>query len=68
MNNTVTILQSLRNSANAEYYKEGTNQEELRKFVAFYTGKIEKDGWTGNYFDFDKLFASWMSRVRNKVS
>ena len=68
MNNTVTILQSLRNSANAEYYKEGTNQEELKQFVAFYTKKIEKEGWTSNYFDFDKLFASLMSRVRNKAS
>lgn len=67
-NNTATILQSLRDSANAEYYKEGTNQDELRKFVTFYTGKIEKDGWTGNYFDFDKLFTSWMARVKGKVS
>lgn len=68
VNSNATILQSLRDSANAEYYKEGTNQEELKKFVAFYTEKIEKDKWTGNYFDFDKLFASWMSRVRNKAS
>ena len=61
----MSIIQSLRNSANIEYRKEGTNQEELRKFVAFYTNKIERDGWTGNHFDFAKLFGSWMSRVRN---
>lgn len=61
----MSIIQSLRNSANLEYRKEGTNHEELRKFVAFYTNKIERDGWTGNYFDFAKLFGSWMSRIRN---
>ena len=63
-----SILHSLRDSANAEYYKDGTNQEELRKFVAFYTNKIEKDGWNGNYFDFAKLFSSWMSRCKTKAS
>lgn len=62
------IIQSLRDAANKEYRKEGVNQDELSKFVKFWTKKIEENGWKGATFDFDKLFTSWMSRVYNKAS
>lgn len=62
------IIQSLRDAANKEYRKEGVNQDELSKFVKFWTKKIEENGWKGAIFDFDKLFTSWMSRVYNKAS
>lgn len=63
-NNSADIIQSIKDSANIEYYKEGTNRNELRRFVDFYVKKVERDGWKGNRFDFDKLFASWMSRSK----
>lgn len=57
------VIQSIKDSANREFFKEGTNQDELRKFVRFYTDKVEKDGWRGS-FDFNTLFTRWMSRVK----
>lgn len=54
------VIQFIKDSANKEYKKEGTNQKELRKFVDYYVGKVEKDGWKGDFY-FDKLFLRWMS-------
>lgn len=61
--NRGSIIQAIRDNANKEYFKDGTNQDELRKFVRFYTDKVEKDGWKGT-FDFNTLFTRWMSRVK----
>ena len=58
------IIKTLRDAANSIYNKEGTNQSELKKFVDFYTKKIEGDGWKGD-FRFDVLFASWMNRTKS---
>lgn len=58
------VIQSIRDRANEVYRQQGTNQDELRKFVNFYTGKIEKDGWKG-MFNFDILFTRWMDRVKS---
>ena len=60
--NREAIIQSIRDAANLEYLKGGANMDELRKFVAFYTKKVEKDGWKGE-FQFDTLLANWMSRA-----
>ena len=57
-------IKILRDAANSIYNKEGTNQAELKKFVDFYTKKIEGDGWKGD-FRFDVLFASWMNRTKS---
>lgn len=57
------VIRSIKDNANKEYYKEGTNQEELRKFVNFYVSKVEKDGWKGS-FDFNTLLSRWMAKVR----
>lgn len=56
-------IKTLIDSANRESAKEGTNQFELKKFVDFYTQKIERDGWQGD-FRFDVLFASWINRTK----
>lgn len=61
--NREATIQSIKDAANKEYLKGGVNMEELRKFVAFYTKKVEKDGWKGE-FQFDALFTSWMSRAK----
>ena len=61
--NRETTIQSIKDAANKEFRKGGVNMDELRKFVAFYTKKVEKDGWKGE-FQFDTLFASWMSRAK----
>lgn len=55
------LIRSITDTANKLYYKEGINQEQLRKFVNFYTRVIEKDGWNGE-FRFDDLFARWMEK------
>ena len=62
--NREAIIQSIRDAANLEYLKGGANMPELQKFVAFYTKKVEKDGWNGE-FQFNVLFNSWMSRANN---
>ena len=59
-----SIIQSIKDKANQLYYQQGINQEELRKFVNFYTSKIDKDGWRGT-FNFDTLFSRWMDKVRS---
>lgn len=61
--NREVVIQSIKDTANKEWCKDGVNRTELQKFVAFYTKKVEKDGWKGD-FHFDSLFANWMSRVR----
>ena len=53
-----------RRCAPKEWCKDGVNRPELQKFVAFYTRKVEKDGWKGE-FQFDVLLNSWMSRVNS---
>lgn len=58
------VIQSIRDNANKVYRVEGTNQEELKKFVNFYVVKIEKEGWKGT-FNFDTLFKRWMDRVKS---
>lgn len=60
---TNDTIQSIRDNANKMYRIEGTNQEELKKFVNFYIGKIEKEGWKGP-FNFETLFQRWMERVK----
>lgn len=57
------VIQSIKDRANEVYRQEGTNKDELKKFVSFYVGKIEKDGWKGN-FNFDTLFSRWMDRAK----
>ena len=57
------VIQSIKDAANNKYQKGGVNLDELRKFVNFYTKKIEKDGWTGD-FHFETHFTKWMSRVK----
>ena len=61
--NRELIIQYIKDAANMESHKGGVNMDELRKFVAFYTKKVENDGWKGD-FHFDSLLANWMSRVR----
>lgn len=58
------IIQSIKDNANKVYRIEGTNKEQLRRFVDFYVVKIEKEGWKGT-FDFDTLFKRWMDRVKS---
>lgn len=58
------VIQSIRDNANRVYRLEGTNQEELKKFVSFYVAMVEKKGWTGT-FNFDTLFKRWMDRVKS---
>ena len=60
--NREAIIQYIRDAANMEYLKGGANMDELRKFVAFYTKKVEKYGCKGE-FQFDTLLANWMSRA-----
>lgn len=57
------VIRSIKDRANEVYRQQGTNQDELRKFVNFYTSKIEKDGWKGN-FNFDILFSRWMATAK----
>ena len=57
------VIQSIKDNANKVYRLEGTNQNELKKFVNFYVVKIEKEGWKGK-FNFDALFKRWMDRVK----
>ena len=61
--NRQVVIQSIKDAANKEWCKDGVNRPELQKFVAFYTRKVEKDGWKGD-FNFDSLLANWMARVR----
>jgi hypothetical protein len=63
LDNREVIIQSIKDAANKEFLKGGVNETELRKFVAFYTKKVENGGWKGD-FHFDSLFTNWMSRVR----
>ena len=58
------VIQSIKDNANKAYRLEGTNQEELKKFVNFYVAMVEKKGWTGT-FNFDTLFKRWMDRVKS---
>lgn len=58
------IIQSIKDNANKVYRIEGTNKEQLRRFVDFYVVKIEKEGWKGT-FNFDTLFKRWMDRVKS---
>ena len=60
--NKEAVIQSIKAAANKEWCKDGVNRTELQKFVAFYTKKVEKDGWNGE-FQFNVLFNSWMSRA-----
>lgn len=62
--NRQVVIQSIKDAANKEWCKDGVNRPELQKFVAFYTRKVEKDGWKGE-FQFDVLLNSWMSRVNS---
>lgn len=64
--NREVVIQSIKDTANKEWCKDGVNRTELQKFVAFYTKKVEKDGWTGD-FRFDVLFTNWMKKC-NKAS
>ena len=58
------VIQSIKDNANKVYRLEGTNQEELKKFVNFYVAMIEEKGWKGT-FNFDTLFKRWMDRVKS---
>ena len=58
------VIQAIKDNANKIYRIEGTNQEELKKFVNFYVLKVEKEGWKGT-FNFDTLFKRWMDRVKS---
>ena len=59
--NSTTIIQLIKDRAYMESKKGNTNKYELEKFVKFYTSKVEKEGWRGD-FRFDDLFAKWMKR------
>lgn len=58
------VIQSIKDNANKVYHLEGTNKEQLKRFVDFYIVKIEKEGWKGT-FNFDTLFKRWMDRVKS---
>ena len=58
------VIQSIKDNANKVYRLEGTNREELKKFVNFYVAMIEEKGWKGT-FNFDTLFKRWMDRVKS---
>ena len=62
--NSKEVIQSIKDNANRVYRLEGTNQDELKKFVNFYIRKIDKDGWKGT-FNFDTLFSRWMDKARS---
>ena len=57
------LIEFIKENARFEYRKDGANKKEIEKFVKFYTNKIEKDGWTGE-FHFKTHFTKWMSRVK----
>ena len=64
-NSNEAIIQYIKDTANDLYYKEGTNQGELSRFVRFYTNKIESEGWKGEFF-FEKLFEKWLLRAESR--
>ena len=57
------IIEFIKENARNEYRKEGANKKEIEKFVKFYTDKIDKNGWKGD-FHFDTHFTKWMSRIK----
>lgn len=60
--NKEKLIDSIKGRAEELYNHEGTNREQLKRFVDFYVAKIDKEGWSGE-FRFDSLFSRWMSRV-----
>lgn len=58
-----SIIQSIKDNANLEWKKEGANQAEIKKCADYWITKINKDGWKGNYFDWAKMYGSWLSRA-----
>lgn len=58
------IIEGMKEVARKLYSKEGTDKEELKKFVKFYENLItEKGEWKGG-FDFDRLWEKWLSNKR----
>ena len=62
-NNRMAIIQSIKDFANSIYYKEGTNQSELKKFVEYYTNMIKEKGWRGSFY-FEEQYKKWLSKVK----